>query len=194
MKRSDANDYPGFTSVEALAATALASTLMVAVLGILAGIAKKEKLLNRQISRPAWHEHLSRQLEADLRHARSVRREQGRLILMGHGGTAGAGLTRNWLPSEVHYYVAKLEDQTLLLRQEVPVAGGLKNAEVLAIGASRLELLSDVALNGSNVAGAGSGLPAVPDGPLPSRLWVVVLGDSASPDSELVYSDRMLLY
>lgn len=190
MIRYFAKSRAGFTSVEALAATALASAMMIAVLGILAGIAKKEKLLAELSNSPAWHEHLRRQLEADLRLTRKFRQEAGRVVLVGEGGTTGTAGQRTWLPAEVHYYAVQVRDQSMLLRQELPSLSSAGPAEVMVLGASGMAILPDVT---SATTGTGGTLEPVPDGPLPARLRVVVLA-AGEESGRSLFDRRLQLY
>lgn len=187
---------PAFTSVEVLAATALASLLMVAVLGVLGGIAKKERLLERTVATPFWHDQLARQLAADLRHARTLRRQPGRLILSGHGGTVAGEPT--WEETEVHYYAVQTKAAALLLRQEfpAPLAGPPGPPEVLHYGNAQLELVSYYAAPATSSDAAA--VEPLRDGVLPSRLAIVLLSaadeDDMTQRPQVLFRKALVLY
>ncbi|WP_442483028.1 hypothetical protein [Aeoliella sp. SH292] len=194
MKDATYNYRLAFTSVEVLAATTLASALMVAVLGILAGVAKKERILDATLSSPPWHDHLTRQLERDLRHARTLKRQGGRLILVGHAGSVNAMGQRSWLPVEIHYYGVHVKSDTLLFRQEYS-ADGLSSPsapELMVQGASRLEIGPGTltTVHPSNTT------PIMPiaDGVLPSRLQVAIYGDYPDNANSVIYLRSFVLY
>lgn len=188
-----------FTSVEVLAATALAAGLMVAVLGVLAGIAKKERLLEKSAHTPVWHDHLARQLQADLRAARSFRHTPEGLILSGHGGTDGPAEDPTWLPTDVHFYQVETRGQSLLVRQAVAtyrVATG-PPPQLMVYGGGRLELFpASIGETGQTLEGALQTEP-LPDGLLPSRVRAVVFSGSELTESEevkIVFERSFFLY
>lgn len=59
----------GFTLLELLCALTLSTLLMVAMLGVVGGLAKTEKTLDRHLPTPEWHRRLVAQIEQDLRAA-----------------------------------------------------------------------------------------------------------------------------
>lgn len=165
----------GFTSIEVLAATALASLLMVAVLGILAGIAKKEKVLESSELPPRWHDQIVRRLRADLSSASRFRAEPGRVIF-----EASAGNDPNhpdWLPTEIHYFVFEAREQSILLRQEHPRIQPAPSGrpEIVCLGADSIVLSAY-----SGAPGADSQIHALADGAIPPRLRIV-LSEEGNP-------------
>jgi hypothetical protein len=187
-----------FTSVEVLAATTLASALMVAVLGILAGVAKKERILEASVPSPSWHDHLTRQLERDLRHARTLKRQPGRLILVGQSGAVNASGQCTWLPVEIHYYGVKVKTKTLLFRQEYP-ADGLSSPtapELMVQGASRLEVGPCTLATAIDTSIGATPVPMTPiaDGILPPRLQVVIYAADAEDSNSILYQRGFVLY
>lgn len=194
MKDATLNNRLAFTSVEVLAATTLASALMVAVLGILAGVAKKERILDATLSSPSWHDHLTRQIERDLRHARTLKRQGGRLILVGNAGSLNAVGQRSWLPVEIHYYAVQVKSDTLLFRQEYHADGlSPSSAPLLMVqGASRLEI-GPGTLAAVNTSDPTPIMPIV-DGVLPSRLQVAIYGDYLDNANSVIYLRSFVLY
>lgn len=126
----------GFTSVEVLAATTLAASLMVAVLGVLAGIAKKERLLEKGDTEPAWHRVALRQITHDLRQAKTFRSEPGRIILTCYGLSDWSATSPAWYDAEIHYFAVKVNDRNYLARQVWPKdeRGELGPAELICEG------------------------------------------------------------
>ena len=189
---SDLPSRPGFTTIEVLAATLLASALMVAVLGVIAGIGKKEKLLEQSSIPPVWHEHLRRQLEYDLRATDQFRRKSDRLILVGHGGNSGATGQPDWFPAEIHYYSMGTKESTMLVRQVRPVngLGKLGAPEVILYGATGIDLLAYTA---SPQVLDQALISSLPEGMIPSRLEVIVTSRENVAEDPL-YRQSLILY
>lgn len=150
MKRADSPR--GMTAVEVLASTILSAMLMTALIGVLRGLKAHEQTLQLRRPERLWQASLDAALEADLEHAVTYQITPQSLTLMGHGGRTESGAS-NWLPSQVVYEVRRNEGSQMLVRREVPIAGGAVTAAdnvVLLDVADIRSILSASADDGAN--------------------------------------------
>lgn len=109
---------PALTIVELLVATALASMLIVAVLGILAILAEKRRVLIDESAFVPWHQRLEGQLRFDLGNARRFELAPDRLRLVGYGGRNFETGRPTHRRTEVVYRLATAADKVWLVRDE----------------------------------------------------------------------------
>lgn len=76
--------YKAFTLIEALASTALAALLIVAVLGVSQSTARHHKAMDSLDRNPAWVGQVFERIDRDLQHARSYSVNNGHLKLAGY--------------------------------------------------------------------------------------------------------------
>lgn len=106
------------TVVELLVATALASMLIVALLGILGILAEKRKLLIDESAFVPWHVRLERQLRFDLGNARRFELSPDRLRLLGYAGRNFETGRPTHRRTEVVYRLAPAAGKVWLVRDE----------------------------------------------------------------------------
>lgn len=164
------------TLVEVLAATVLASLLMVAVLGVLTSVTRGQKALLNSDVPDAWQRRLTAQLEWDLENSRSMRNIPGGILLDGFAARDPRTGTPIHCLSAVAYLIRGDGKATHLIRQET-------HPESLSLHNSRTELVcADVERIEFGRAAATqhrkSNQPSVPaskglsDGPIPHQLNV----------------------
>ena len=170
------------TMIEVLCATALASLLMVAVLGVVGGLARHEKTLAQEQVRPEWNRRLEARLAGDLAKAHEVVGLKDGLRITGPlAHEAGTGVSA-WRDAVVEYRLRKTRLGWLLLRSErdPQSLGGSAGVEVICAGPSRLVLTEP----GDEVDLNQSSQPAVvrlPRGRTPSQLRLRLLTATGDP-------------
>lgn len=135
---------PGFTALEVLVATTLASLMMVAVLGVLGGIAKKERLLAERAERMLpWQRQFAHRLSRDLESCSTIQFDGESIVLTGFGGRRSGMPT--WEPVDIHYWIAKVADQNALLRQVQPRIQPSQpfRAEIFCLGIDKFVVVPD---------------------------------------------------
>lgn len=134
----------GFTALEVVVATTLASLMMIAVLGVLAGIAKKEQLLaDRADVSPSWQRQFLTSLRRDLESSSTFRADETTVVLTGFGGRRNGVPT--WEPVETHYWIVQAGDRSALMRQVHPLIqpGRPFNPEIVCLGVDKFLLRAD---------------------------------------------------
>lgn len=124
-----------FTLLEVLCATALASLLMVGVLGVIGGLAKTEQALARNAPRAEWRRRLVQQIGRDLSGAERFEPIENGFLLSGPIGVDLATGVADWKRVRVTYTLEPSPLGGALLRSEAP-QGLTRDPEirVLAIG------------------------------------------------------------
>lgn len=178
--------YRGMTAIEVLASTILSALLMTALIGVLRGLKAHEQTLERRRPEPFWQASLATALDADLRHAGSYQLTPETLTLTGHGDRIDSGES-TWLPSMIVYEVRRNDETHVLVRREVPMAGGAPTAadNVALMGIAEICLQPAV----TNVDAGLEGLPSpeiVPtsvtvDTPLPDDFVLELRSASGEP-------------
>jgi prepilin-type N-terminal cleavage/methylation domain-containing protein len=176
-----AHSPPGFTLVELLAATALSTVLMLAVLQVLGTLGRSRSMMEKQAAAAApWREDLTEMLRRDLGGATGVRYAPNGIVLAGHAALRPGSLAPTDEPVTVTYGLAEIHGRNWLYRRQVGRAG------VSGAGEPWTELLCpDVA--GFEVSPAGALVPVDPKGgdkselqPLPAAASVrVMLADGS---------------
>jgi len=171
----------GLTVIELLAAAALASMLMVAVLGLLRILAAKQRILVDQTRMPPWQDLLVHQLRLDLSNARGFELAPDRLLLVGYGAKDFDTRRPTHRPAEVLYRLVSVADRTWLVREETHV-DSLSNANRrMEIACSGLTMIT------MDVPGESERKPRR-SGVVPECFRMAVVGDSPSePVIELFY-------
>lgn len=160
--------HDGFTVIEVLAATALASVLMVVVLGVLTGMTRKERLLESQHS-PIWHDRIVRQLTADLSGASRFSTGPGVLTIVANSDSCSE--QPKWLPTEIRYEVIEAGDVRLLIRTTRPLTQ-LTTAQSSRLVCMGIDSLSLCKVREHSVDDGE--LVALDEGVLPPRVRVVL--------------------
>lgn len=133
--------HRGMTAIEVLASTILSALLMTALIGVLRGLKAHEQTLEQRRPAPVWQASLAAALDADLQHAVSYQLTPETFTLTGHGGRIGSGES-TWLPSMIVYEVRRNDETHVLVRREVPIAGGAPTAadNVALVGVTEIRL------------------------------------------------------
>ncbi|MCA9232788.1 MAG: hypothetical protein KDA57_19215, partial [Planctomycetales bacterium] len=105
----------GLTAVEVVAATLLASLLMVAMLGVLRGLKAQEAALEVRRPIPSWQRTLDGVLEHDLANSRTFSLTPTSLTLNGFAGRDSGVAT--WQPAAITYQVLTDGERNWLVRQ-----------------------------------------------------------------------------
>jgi hypothetical protein len=168
--------------VELLVATALASMLLVTVMGILKTLATKRKVLLAQDTVAPWQQSLEEQLRWDLAHTRRFELAADSLRLMGYAARDFGTQVATHRRSEVVYRLVRLGEKTWLLREETqPDMPSNRNRrrEVVCCGLSAI----------------GMEIPDQKDAPshsgsLPGQFRLMLMRDAASPPVIDIYCCR----
>ena len=163
------------TSLEVLCATALASMLMVAASGFVAGVVKHDKALGRHDPAPRWQVALAAQIDADFRHAHTLTKESNGFRLEGPLGRDAVTGVATWRPGRVTYHLADSSLGSLLFRAQSDPASLALMGEAACIGATRVFVLPAGAGVEEALAATSPLVVGVPAGPLPPSLRVMVL-------------------
>lgn len=134
--------HRGMTMIELLAATVLASMLMVSVIGILLTISAQARALRTAATAIPWREQLRAQLRWDLSNTKTMTWNAGELRLHGLAGRDFATATVTQLPSEVVYSIRRLAGQNWLLRSEQDVdsrSNRNRRTELVCFGVERFD-------------------------------------------------------
>ncbi|MEM8670553.1 MAG: hypothetical protein AAGG48_23710 [Planctomycetota bacterium] len=174
----------GFTALEVIMATALASLMMVAVLGVLSGIAAKERILGEQEeASPYWHRPFKQRLQRDLEGASTYSQRGDSIVIEGFGGRRNG--VPAWAPVQIHYRIQKAGDQSLLIRDVVPLVQPSeqfpKQIVCLGVDSIQLEMIDQQESGGSSFTEPGDE---------PPRLRVVLFRDNKIVLSERVGGPR----
>lgn len=188
--------HRGMTAIEVLASTILSALLMTALIGVLRGLKAHEQTLEQRRPEPVWQASLAAALDADLLHAVSYQLTPETLTLTGHGGRIGSGES-TWLPSMIVYEVRRNDETHVLVRREVPIAGGAPTAadNVALVGVTEILLQpftvsADAELDGMQTSQAIAPASVTVDTPLPDD-FVIELR-SASGESIIRHRHRRL--
>jgi hypothetical protein len=131
------------TAVELLVATALASMLMVAVLGILGLLAAKRKVLVDEAPVALWQRGLVEQLRRDLSNARRFELAPDRLRLLGYGSRGSNTRQPTHRPAEVVYRVTRASGRSWLIREEIQLdlmSNANRQTEIVCGGLSTIAM------------------------------------------------------
>ena len=110
--------HHGFTAVELLAALALASLLMVAVLGVLGSIGRTRATLTRHGGPNPWLSDIEPVIRQDLLDARTLDVSGGAVHLQGYGALDPVNLVRTHRPADIRYLVRQAGACSLLIREQ----------------------------------------------------------------------------
>lgn len=172
-----------FTTLEVLCATALSAMLMVAVMGLVAGLSRHERILRDKSPQADWQRRLTRQLKADLGRAWN-------LALLPDGfqltGPLGRDLTTGaptWKNARVTYRILESPLGTILVRE---LASDLERStashlEIACFGAVAIELCAATDMPAWQPALTQRLETTLAAGPLPKQLRVLVYGAYGRP-------------
>lgn len=181
----------GMTAIEVLASTILSALLMTALIGVLRGLKAHEKTLQERRPVPPWQESLEASFAADLQHAVTYQSTPQSLILTGHGGRNEDGYA-TWTSSQVVYEIQQTETTPLLVRRELPVAGGssVGTTNLALTGAAEIWTMTaaEPASDGEIALTPPSAPPASvsTETPLPAQLTI----ELRSPQGETLFRYR----
>jgi len=131
----------GFTLIEALAATALAAIMMIAVMSVVSAIARSDKAIDTDTRDDDWRSRVIQVIRQDLQHADEVQSLDGRVILTGHTSLDRKTLKPTHRPAVVVYAISQYAGQSWLVRTQTdPESRSLHNAwaQVVCSGVSGL--------------------------------------------------------
>jgi hypothetical protein len=166
------------TAIEVLAATVLASLMLGAVVGVLGGLSRQEKLLLARRFEPPWKRQLIGQLEWDLKNSRWMSASPHALKLEGFTARdfhTGMPLGR---PATIEYLVQNNGPRRLLMRRETHVdepTGDNARLELVLVDVER------VVFGGSAISAPGAVImppQKVESVPVPGQLVVEVYGSN----------------
>lgn len=107
----------GFSTLEVLCATALSAMLMVAVMGLVAGLSKHERVLRNKSPQADWQRRLSKQLESDVARSWQLALLPDGFQLTGPLGRDAATGTPTWKNACVTYRLVDSPVGRLLVRE-----------------------------------------------------------------------------
>jgi hypothetical protein len=137
-----------FTAIEALAATTLASLMLVSILGVLGALSRGQKTLITIADSPTWHRHLAHQLQWDLTNSQTMIVSVNYLRLDGFAGRAFATGQPTNRPTRVEYFVDADSSSGVLIRRETHVDELVNtnwNSEIVCVGVDKFTVGGDVA-------------------------------------------------
>ena len=102
-----------------LIATALASLLIAAVVGVLRSLSTHQKLLAQKRSLEPWRVQVREQIQWDFENARQMSLRPNELRLLGYAGRDFQSGTVNHRPTEVVYFIHDDGRRHWLCRQEI---------------------------------------------------------------------------
>ena len=177
MSRSKQVLAPGFTTLEVLCATTLSALLMVAVMGLVAGLSRHERILREKAPLADWQRRLARQLELDI--ARSWQLD---LLPDGFQLTGPLGGRATWKEARVSYRLVDSPVGKLVVRE---MAWDLERSaksqtEIVLSGVAGIELC-DAAETPAWQPGHPLMQSTLRPGPIPDRLRVLFYGHDGRP-------------
>jgi hypothetical protein len=152
----------GFTLVEVVLATALAATLMVAVLGVTASLGRSQRTFAKQATREANRSALMELLRRDLDGAQDATLDNGRIELIVHSALDPVTLEPAQRPARVVYRVVTHQAGSGLIREQLLLDQDTSAPwkEIVAWGVT--------GLNAQAVRGGGAGQTGPPSAGTPS--------------------------
>lgn len=109
----------GFTAIELLVATTLASALLAAVAGVLGSISAQRKALLEGEQPHAWEDRLEELVRQDFKSARRMAITSDQIRLVGYGGRDFYTLRPTLRPTEIVYSIEHTGFEYVLLRREI---------------------------------------------------------------------------
>ena len=167
----------GLTIVELLAATALATMLVAAVLGVLNRVTQQQKVLLTDDAPEPWHNRIVDLLEWDLANSQTIRTTPDGIHLEGFASRDVVTGEPLHCPAVVSYLIVREGERSWLMRREThPDALVLDNrtAELVCAGAERILATPPGAAAATSIDGMPSEAVSLADGALPARLKIVV--------------------
>ena len=168
----------GFTLLEVLCATLLATMLLVAVLGVVAGLAKAERTLQKSSPAPDWCDRLGSRIERDLGAASTWRPLADGFLLEGVMGSDANGAT-TWTEASVSYRVVGSPLGKVLVRSEQdadPRVGA--RLELVVSGVSHLAAVAPGEIVPPGGYAEEQSTITLPEGPAPEVFRFVLFGPS----------------
>ncbi len=136
------SNQAGFTLFELLAALTLSSMLVVALLGVVGGLAKNENVLKQHEPTPAWHLRLASRLEKDLQAADHLKIRPNGFQLQGLLARDRQSGKRLWQEAVISYEIRKTSLGIVLERTEKNLGLGKElRRELLAIPVKKMLLM-----------------------------------------------------
>ena len=171
----------GMTAIEVLAATVLASLMMVSVLGVLRGLRAHEQVLDTRLPNPAWHRSLDEVLQYDLENARTFATNGTVLVLNGYSARSPDSQNQTWLPATIRYEVRSDAHRSWLVRRELPtgiVGAGIGEAQLVCAGIVAISVAAGDNLGGTYGGPTGTTANNGEEQPIGELLTVALLGES----------------
>lgn len=183
----------GLTLVELLAATILASMLMVAVLGVLQSLTRQQKMLLDLNQTEPWQARFWEQLEWDLTNSRTVQVTPEKIVLEGYAGRDAGTQTLTHRPTRIEYSVLQTEATSLLSRYEVETGSrSLQEgvSEVLGVGIKQILLSASEPSLPAEGSEQEISVSPLQEGPIPDQVYVTLV---PTDDSFSVLTHAFLL-
>jgi len=192
-KPTPAAKATAFTLIETLLATALAATVMVAALGVLARFRGWRGARAEGDSPRAAAEAAVRVIEADLLTGRTVRLGSEQVEIEGFGWLDPATGAATQRPARIAYRVAGAGGRSWLIRrQSAPDEAGVLRAtdELLCRGVARMELIEPAA-PGDEPAQPARPVPGKEFAPVPEAVKLTLVLDPG-PDAPARTIERII--
>ena len=136
----------GMTIVELLITLTLATMLVVGMLGVVSGVARRHGELTNGFG-DAWKIGLARQLEVDFLNARSLSFDAGSLSWEGYGSYGFDG-RNDHRPGRITYSLQYVDDQTWLVRTEFGSTGQILANQLIVQDVIELDVQTFDAVRG----------------------------------------------
>jgi hypothetical protein len=133
---------PGFTTLEVLCATTLSAMLMVAVMGLVAGLSRHERILREKSPQADWQRRFAKQIEADLERTWQLTPLPDGFALTGPLGREPGSGRANWKTARVTYRLRDSSAGLLLVRELArdPGRSTASQMEIVCAGVAGIEL------------------------------------------------------
>lgn len=173
----------GFTMLEVLCATALSAMLMVAVMGLVAGLSRHERILRDKSPQRDWQRKLARQLNADFERAWSLAPLSDGFQLTGPLGRDRATGMPTWKTARASYRVLESPMGPVLVRELATDINrsSSSHTEVACVGAVAMELCAAAETPTWQPGYSQRFQTKFQPGPVPNQIRVLVYGSGGQP-------------
>ncbi|MEO0529372.1 MAG: hypothetical protein AAF266_02220 [Planctomycetota bacterium] len=136
------------TLLELLCASTIATLLMVAVMGVVGGLAQTEKALASRDPGAEWQRRLAHQLTEDVRAADRIQPNANGFVLEGLLNTSQPSGVSDWKAARISYQIEETPLGKALLRTMIAdSASSNMKVQVIALNVATLTTLSPVAVS-----------------------------------------------
>lgn len=166
--------------VELLAATALATFLMTAVLGVLQSVVRQQNQLLPDSAVQSWEARLTDRLEWDLHNSQTFRVIPDGIELIGFASEDPISQSPLHIPTTVRYEIISDKKQSWLIRKEIPsitTQSQESPARLICCDAARIIFAGQAS---GSLDTFNDGTPkGLANGTIPSRLSVLVYANNS---------------